>query len=93
MAFKIFGEVAAEHKTGELAQLLCGPHGIGSLAATLAFVTQPTEHSYHGRHNTKCIRLVEGICTALMSACVHGLTQQVVEHGLCPSLVTLVEIL
>ncbi|KAF8507877.1 hypothetical protein JB92DRAFT_3145219 [Gautieria morchelliformis] len=92
MAFRIFGALAAEHKTGELAQLLCGPHGIGSLVAKFAVLTQPTEHSYLDRYHTKCIRFVEGICTALLSACVCGFTQQVMEHGVCASLAALMEI-
>ena len=93
MAYRIFGEIAAEHRSRELGLLLSGPHGVGSLVARFSFLIQPTVHSYHGRFGMQCMRSMEALCTALLSACCHGFLQQVVEQGLCQSLIALVEIL
>lgn len=93
MAYRIFGKVAAEHKTRKLGQLLSGPHGVGSLVARFKFLIEPSVHPYHRRFGVQCVRSMEALCAALLSACCHGFTQQVVDQGLCLPLIALVEIL
>jgi hypothetical protein len=93
MAFRIFGVAAAEDKKGKLAQLFAGPRGVGSLVASFAHWIRPHVHLYYNRFGVQCARTMEAICASLLSACCHGFMPEVVEQGLCPSLVTLVQIL
>ena len=95
MAFKIFGAAAAEHKKGELAQLLSGQYGVGSLVARFNRQINPVPQGAWTRYHSVMLgrRAIDALCTALLSACCYGFMQEVVDQELCPSLVKLVDIL
>ncbi|GJJ11071.1 hypothetical protein Clacol_005302 [Clathrus columnatus] len=91
MAIRIFGRVA--HTNEKIYSLIIGPTGgIAWLVERLGELTHSKIYLKQRRWRGRSVRAVESYCAALLTACINGFSEKIVQLGITTVLFRLMKI-